>query len=209
MNKIGFIAMGVVTLLFACAPITQYPIQLRYVPQEEHAQTKEKLKAKVITVAAFRDKRGMADPRAIGMRVKCNGKKIPFLTSEERADVEITQAMKGYLSQKGYTVREETPQWDLNSQTAQQEWGNWVIGGAIEEFSVEVKSSFLRTVYECTLKLRVAATDVRKKKEMFQETIELSSSYKTFGFRLETAERMVNKLIAKAVESALADIEKR
>jgi hypothetical protein len=206
---IGLITMGVVAFLFACAPITQYPIQLRYVPQEGYTQIKEKPQAKVITVAAFYDKRDMADLHAIGLRTKPNGITIPFTYSGEKPEVMIAQALSQALFQKGYEVRPGTPQWDLNPQTVQQEWGDWVIGGAIEGLSLEAKSSILRTFYECTLKLRVVVADAREKKEMFQETLALSSSYKTVGFRQQTAERMVNKLIAQAIEGTLAGIEKR
>jgi hypothetical protein len=180
MKKITFISMIGVVFLSACAPITQYPIQLRYAPSPGYRRI-EKLQSKVITVASFYDKRGIADPHNIGMRIKSNGINIPFITVGERTDTETTQAMKGSLLQKGYTVREETPQWDLNPQTVRQEWGDWVIGGTIEKFNTEVKSSFFKTFYECTLKLRVVVVDVLEKKEMLQETIELSSSYKTVG----------------------------
>jgi hypothetical protein len=207
MKRIAFITIGAAVVLCSCAPITQYPIQLRFIPNAGYTQ--EKPQTKVITVAAFRDTRGITDPRDIGMRIKSDGIKIPFVTVGERTDVETTQAMKGYLLQKGYTVREETPQWDLNSQNVRQDWGDWVIGGTIDNFTLTVKSSFFKTFYEGTLKLKVVVVDVRQKREMLQETIELSSSYKTVAFRLETADRIINKLIARAVESALTNMEKR
>jgi hypothetical protein len=209
MKKIGLIALGVSALLAACATITQYPIQLRYTPPEGRARVQEKLKARVITVTAFHDKRDVADPHTIGTRVTYKGITIPFISQKEQPAVEIDHAVKTYLSHEGYTVREETPQWDLNPQTVQGEWGDWVIGGAIENLSVEARSSLFRTVYECRFKLKVVAVGVREKKDIVRETIELSSSYKTFAFRLQSAERMVNKLIAQAIEGALAEIEKK
>jgi hypothetical protein len=150
-----------------------------------------------------------ADLHTIGLRTKPNGITIPFTYSGERPEVMIAQVVRLSLFQKGYQVRPEIPQWDLNPQTAQQGWGDWVMGGAIEGLSVEAKSSILRTVYECTLKLKVVVADVRDKEGIVQQTEELSSSYRTFFFRSSTAERMVNKLIAQAIESSLADIEKR
>jgi hypothetical protein len=203
------IALGVAALLPACATMNQYPIPLRYTPPAGYAQPWEKLTAKVVTVAAFHDNRDVADPRFIGTRRTYNGVTIPFISSAEQPAVEISRAAKAYLAHEGYTVREETPQWDLHPQTVQGQWGNWVIGGAIEDFSIEAKSSLLRTVYECRLKLSVAVVDVRKKKDVVRDNMELSSSYKTFAFRPQTAERMVNKLIAQAIEGALADIEKK
>jgi hypothetical protein len=163
----------------------------------------------VITVTAFHDNRDVPDPRTIGTRVTFNGIAIPFISQEEQPAVEIDRAVKTYLTHEGYAVREETPQWDLNPRTVQGEWGDRVIGGAIENLSIEARSSFFRTIYECRLRLQVVAVDGRKKKDIVRETMELSSSYKTFAFRLQTAERMVHKLIAQAIEGALADIEKK
>jgi hypothetical protein len=209
MKKIGFIAVGIATLLSACAPVIQYPIRLSYTPSEEHAQIKERPKATVVTVAAFYDRRATADLRAIGLRTKPNGITIPFTYSGGKPEAMITQAIRTYLFHKGYEVRPGTPQWDLNPQTAQPEWGDWVIGGAIEGLSLEAKSTYLKTVYQCTFKLRVVAANAREKKEILQQTIELSSSHSTFLFRASTAQRMVNKLIAQAIESSIADIEKQ
>jgi hypothetical protein len=209
MKKIVLIALSVAALLAACATVTQYPIQLRYTPSQGQARIRAKFKTKVITVAAFQDKRDVADPRVIGTRRTYNGIVIPFMSSGEQPAVEISRAAQVYLAHEGCAVREESPPWDLQLQTVQGEWGDWVIGGAIEDLSVEAKSSFFRTVYECRLKLRVAVVDVRERKDIVRETIELSSSYKTFAFRLQTAERMVNKLIAQAVEGTLTEIEKK
>jgi hypothetical protein len=208
MKRIFFIAVAAATLSFACAPITQYPIHLRYAPEGEYAQIPEKPQAKVITVAAFFDRRDIADLHTIGLRTKPNGMTIPFTYSGERPEVMIAQAFRLYLFHKGYQVRPGTPQWDLNPQTAQQAWGDWVVGGAIEGLTVEAKSSFLRTVYKFTLKLKVVAANVREKDGILQQTVELSSSYSTFAFRSSTAERMINKIIAQAIESSVADIEK-
>jgi hypothetical protein len=209
MKKIMLIALGVATLLAACATVNHYPLLLRYTPPSGNAPSWETLKAKVVTIAAFHDNRDVADPRLIGTRRRYNGVTIPFMSSAEPPAVEICRAAEAYLAHEGYAVREEMPQWDLHPQTVQGKWGDLVIGGAIEDFSIEAKSSLFRTVYECRLKLSVAVVDVRKKKDVVREKMELSSSYKTFAFRLQTAERMVNKLIAQAIEGTLGNIDKK
>jgi hypothetical protein len=200
--------MVVTTLVFACAPVIQYPIHLRYVSEKENALMPEKPQAKVITIAAFYDRRDIANLYTIGLRTKHNGITIPFTYSGERPEVMIAQAVRLALFHQGYQVRPGTPQWDLNPQTVQQAWGDWVIGGAIEDLSIEAKSSILRTIYTCTFKLRVVAANVRQKESILQQTVELSSSYTTAVFRSSTAERIVNKIITQAIESSIADIEK-
>jgi hypothetical protein len=167
-----------------------------------------KPQAKVITIAAFYDRRDIANLYTIGLRIKHNGITIPFTYWGERPEVMIAQAVRLTLFHQGYQVWPGTPQWDLNPQTVQEAWGEWVVGGAIEDLSIEAKSSILRTIYTCTFKLRVAAANGRQKESILQQTVELSSSYTTAVFRSSTAERMFNKIIAQAIESSVADIEK-
>jgi hypothetical protein len=208
MKKIGFTAIAAVVLLFACAPVTRYPIHMRYAPEREGPQAQTALKGHVVTVARFIDKRGLADPTVIGTRTKRNRKTVPFVSSEGEPAANITEAVKTYLFERGYTVRGETPQWDLALHTIKPRWGDWVIGGAIEQLSVEV-TSHVRTVYECTLVLKVAIARIEDAKTIREHTINLSSSYTTVFFQATTAERMVNKLIAQAIEHTLEDLEKQ
>lgn len=208
MKTIGLIAMGIAALLFACAPITQYPIYLHYAPEKEGPQAKTELTEHVVTVARFIDNRGLEDPRIIGTRTKRNRKTVPFVALQGEPSITITEAAETYLFTKGYTVRGETPQWNLELHTIEPRWGDWVIGGSIEQLSLEVKSH-VRTVYECTLSLRVVIASIKGKQTIREHPINLSSSYTTVGFRATTAERMINKLIAQAIERTLEDLEKQ
>jgi hypothetical protein len=204
MHKIGLIVTAAAVLLFACTPVTHYPIHVRYAPEGEGPQAKTGLTGHVVTVARFIDKRGVDDPTIIGTRTKRNRKTVPFVSSQG----DITEAVETYLFTKGYTVRGETPQWDLDLHTIEPRWGNWVIGGTIEQLSVEA-TSHVRTVYECTLTLRVVVASIQGKKTIREHQINLSSSYTTAIFRTTTAERMINKLIAQAIEHTLEDLEKQ
>ena len=204
MNKIGLITMAVVVLLFACVPVTHYPIHVRYAPEGEGPQAQTGLTGHVVTVARFIDNRGLDDPAIIGTRTKRNRKTVPFVAS--RGD--ITEAVETYLFTKGYTVRGGTPHWNLELSTIKPRWGDWVVGGSIEQLSVEVKSH-VRTVYECTLNLRVVVASIQGKKTIREHQINLSSSYTTVLFRATTAEQMINKLIAQAIEHTLKDLEKQ
>lgn len=165
------------------------------------------LKEKVVTVAKFADNRGVTDPRIIGTRVDSEGKEIPFVSSKGRLAANVTKAFKAYFFNRGYTVRGESPDWDLNPQNSSPKWGDLVVGGSIEELSVEVKT-YVRTHYECKIKLRVVIADVKEKRNLYTEKIELSSSYKGAVFRLKTAERMINDILAEAIERTLADLDK-
>ena len=177
MHKIGLIAMAVVVLVFACAPKTHYPIHVRYAP-EGGAPAQTALTGDMVTVASFIDKRGLDNPTIIGTRTKRNRKTVSFVSSQGEPAAKITEAVETYLYNKGYTVRGENPRWDCELHTIDPRWGDWVIGGAIEQLSVEVAST-VRTVYECTLVLTMAIARIEDKKTIREHTINLSSSYTT------------------------------
>jgi hypothetical protein len=206
MHKMRLIVMVVVVFLFACAPKTHYPIHVHYIPQEGEPQPKTAPAGQMVTVARFIDTRGLDDPTIIGTRTKRNRKTVPLVSSEWDPAAKITEAVEMYLFSKGYTVRGETPQWDLKLSTIEPRWGNWVIGGVIEQLSVDV-ASHVRTVYECTLTLKVAIASTGDTKTIREHTINLSSSYTTAIFRATTAERMINKLISQAIDHTLEDLE--
>jgi hypothetical protein len=208
MHKMSLIVMVVVFCLFACAPKTQYPIHVHYVPQEGEPRAKTAPAGQMVTVARFIDTRGLDDPSIIGTRTKRNRKTVPLVSSEGEPAVKITEAIETYLFSKGYTIRGETPQWDRELSTIDPRWGDWVIGGSIEQLSVDV-ASHVRTVYECTLTLKVAIARIGDTKTIREHQINLSSSYTTAIFRATTAERMINKLISQAIDHTLEDLEKQ
>lgn len=208
MNKIGLIAMAVVVFVFACAPKTHYPIQVHDAPQGGEPPAKTAPTGHMVTVASFIDTRGLDDPMIIGTRTKRNRKTVPFVSSQGEPSDNITEAVKTYLFSRGYTVRGETPRWNRELHTIDPRWGDWVIGGSIEQLSVEVAST-VRTVYACTLVLKVAIASIKDEKTIREHTVNLSSSYTTAIFRTTTAERMINKLIAQAIEHTLEDLEKQ
>lgn len=200
-------ALGAAALLLACAQWSTYPIHLRYAPDKEPPHVSARFSGKVVTVAIFADNREVADLRVIGDRVDYEGRESSFVSSRGTPSTNVSEAFKTFLFKKGYTVRGKIPKWDYDPQTVSPEWGDWVIGGSIEELSIVVKSH-VRTFYDCKLTLRVVVADVKEKKGIYKEKINLSSSYKTVTFRLGTAERVVNKLLAQAIEKTLADLEK-
>ena len=205
-RKMGVIVAGAAAVLFACAQWSSYPIHLRYTPERDYPRASKELKRNVVTVTPFADNRGMTDQMIIGKRVDYQGRETPFVSSRENPSTKVTEAFKAYLFKKGYTISGETPGWDLDVQTVNTQWGDWVIGGSIEELSIAVQS-YVRTLYDCKLKLRVVVVDVKEKKYRYNKTIYLSSSYTTATFRLTTAERMINSTLTEAIEKVLVGLD--
>lgn len=209
MNKTSVIAMGAVVLLFACAPITQYPIHLRYAPEGEGPQTSTALQEHVVTVTTVRDNRSAMDRDRLGQWVDNKENVIPFVSSPESPATSVTRALEQYLSHRGYTVRAEPRSWDLDPQSISPRWGDWVIGGSIEELSVEARSEGVKVIYDYKLKLTVVVADVRERKKKYEDTLESSASHESAVFSPAAAERKINEMLTEAVERMLDHIEKK
>jgi hypothetical protein len=209
MKTISIIALAVVVLLFACTPVTQYPIHLRYAPEEEGPQPSAEFKEHVVTVTTLRDNRSVSDREILGQWVDNEDKVIPFVSSHGSPATSVTRAFEAFLSQRGYTVRGEPRSWDLDPQSISPEWGDWVIGGTIEELSVEARTEGVKVIYDYKLKLTVVVADVTEGKNKYEDTLASSASHERAAFSPTAAERKINKMLTEAVERMLDHIEKK
>ena len=209
MNKTARIAMAVVAFVFSCAPITHYPIHLRYAPEGKGPQANAELKKRVVTVTTFADNRDITDRDLLGQWIDNENKVIPFVSSKGNPATNVSRAFEIYLLQKGYTVRAEPEGWDLRPETIRPAWGDWVIGGSIEELSVEARAEGVIIHYDYNLKLKIVVADVKEQKNKYEDTLESSSSYERAMFSPAAAERTINKMLTKAVERMLDHIEEQ
>ena len=209
MKKIALLAMGIAAFVCACALITQYPIYLRYTPEGVGLQANAQPKEKVVTVTTFMDNRGVANHEILGTWVDNKETIVPFVSSKGTPAASVTRAFATYLSQQGYSVREEPRSWDLKPESIRPGWGDLVIGGSIEELSVNAMAEGVKITYNYKLNLIVVVADATEQKNKYKETIEFSSSYEKAMFSPEAAEEKINKMLAEAVEKALVDIEKK
>ena len=207
MQRIGWMAIGAAVFTFACAPITQYPIHLHYTPEGTVPPASAEQKANVITVTAFADNRDVPDHEILGQWVDNEGKGIPFVSSQGDPATNVARAFETYLLKKGYTVRREQAGWNLRPETIRSGWGDVVIGGSIEELSVNARAEGIKVTYECKLTLLVGVGDVNKPKGTYENTVELSFIYERANFSRSFAEKKTNRMLTKAVEQALDDME--
>lgn len=208
MKKIVWIVMGAAIFTFACAPITHYPIHLRYTPEGNVPPASAEHKGKVITVTAFADNRDVPDQTTLGQWVDNEGKVIPFVSSKGDPATNVARAFETYLSRKGYAVQRKHEGWNLRPETIRSGWGDLVLGGAIEELSVNARAKGIKVIYDCKLKLIVGVGDVNERKSIYKNTVELSFSYERVRFSRAFAEQKTNKMLTKVVAQALEEMEK-
>ncbi len=191
------ILASLVLLLSSCAGVSNYPINLSYLPSKQYAKTD----GKVITVALLNDKRAVADKRAIGTR----DNEIAFIALIDGPSVALAKAFKTYLANRGYTVNRLDEVWDGTVQTIKPGWGDLVIGGSLEDFSITARSiSLVKTEYICSIKITLVFADVKSKEIKHQERFEVSTSYVTVSFSRDKAEELINSALSDTVERALA-----
>jgi len=130
------IILCMVLFLGACAQTRPYSVDIEYMPPLKTSATDEKVKNLSITVAKFNDLRKMDDKMVIGKVVKSDGTKILILPKHHMPADAVTRAVKLYLSKAGYNVSNQIPDWNLNDDAIENEWGNIVIGGDIHEFEL-------------------------------------------------------------------------
>ncbi len=191
----------VVFFLVSCASVVNYPLTLSYPP----ATQREKTGGAAVAVALLADKRAVADKRSLGM---ADGE-TAFISLLDGPPVALAKAFAAALENKGYAVRRLDTVWDGTAQTLIPEWGKAVIGGVLEDFSINVKSSNLvKTEYVCSVKLTLMFADAPAKEIKHQERFEVSNSYVTVNFSRRKAEDLINSAMAETVERAVASVDK-
>ncbi len=190
-----------VFVLASCASVANYPITLSYPPAKQH----DKATGSTIAVALLADKRGVADKRSIGIR----DNETAFITLLDEPSAALAKAFAGYLENREHAVNKLDTVWDGTVQTLKPEWGNAVIGGVLEDFSINVKSSSLvKTEYICSVKLTLMFADALSKEIRHQERFEVSTSYVTVNFSREKAEELINSALSDTVERALSNVDR-
>ncbi|MBZ0154994.1 MAG: hypothetical protein K8I29_02115 [Alphaproteobacteria bacterium] len=197
MKRIFFL-LAMAAFLVSCATVSDYPLTLSYAPK---AAGGDEMRKGTIAVPQFVDKRKVADTRYIGIK----NDEARFIALLDDPAAAVSKAVAAYLESRGYAAGRVNERWDGSVQTLKPEWGDRVVGGAVEEFSLTVRSSSLvKMEYVTTVRLFVVYADAAAKRILHQERVEASSSYVTVSFNKEKAEELINKALADAVERALA-----
>ncbi len=186
--------------LASCAGTSNYPITLSYQPLKQY----EKTAGVPVTVALLSDKRQDADKRVIGKKEN----RTPFISLVGEPAEALSKGFASYLENRGYKVSITNEVWDGNPQSLSAGWGPVVIGGTLDDLTLNVTGNLVKTEYLYSIKFTLCIADARSRELLHKEKIEMSSSYVTVPFSREKAEELINKALSEAVERGLADINK-
>ena len=111
--KMFFTLFIIVAGIAACAEISNYAININYIPQKAITKNNRAQRNFLITIATFNDARTVADKAIIGKKVKSKNDKILALATADNPARDLSSAFRYFLLKAGYSVDEVMPEWDL------------------------------------------------------------------------------------------------
>ena len=198
--KIFFTLFIIVAGIAACAEISNYAININYIPQKAIFKNNNAQRKFAITIAAFNDTRTVDDKAIIGKKVKSKNDKILALATADNPAREVSSAFRYFLLRAGYSVDEVMPEWDLRDHYINSSWGRLVIGGRIDELEVICRSEGAGVQYESRVKLHVVFADVQRKKILYTTTLESTATLKHLMCSGEMMQDQINGALSMAIE---------
>ena len=186
--------------LTSCASTTDYPLTLLYKPLKPQY---EKTGAGMITVATVSDKRPVTNKRMLGT---VDGAEFVALSDDPASA--LSKGFAVYLVNRGYTVNRTDEVWDGDIKSIKPDQGNFLIGGTLDDLSINVKKQLLKTEYDCSVKFTLSIANATTKELLHREKFDVTTSYVTLPFNTDEAEEKINNALSEGVEKGLADIGK-
>ena len=190
----------IVACITACAEVSNYAININYIPQKGITRKNSAQGKFAITIAAFNDTRTVDDKTIIGKKVKSKDDKILALATAENPSRDVSSAFRYFLLKAGYSVDEVMPEWDLRDSSISSAWGTLVIGGSIDELEVICRTEGAGVQYNTRVKLHVVFADVQRKKILHTTTLESTATLKHLMCSGEMMQEQINGALSMAIE---------
>lgn len=185
--------------LSACAPVSPYTIDINYNSGDTTPEFNKDVWKLVLTVAKFNDLRQEEDKMVIGKVIKSDGTEIPIFPKFRIPSDAVTHAFKEYLTKAGDRLSADTPAWDLNKDTINQEWGNIVIGGNIHEFEITCNKELPIRKYSARVKFVAGFANVQKPGKIVKITVESTPTLEHISFSEQKIEEVMNEAMSVAI----------
>ena len=199
------IATLTLALLFSCAPVNLYTINMNYTPSEIAAAKADDMGNVQLTVARFIDSRSIKDKMIIGRVVSADGGTIPVLPKYLKPVDAVTFGIRDCLSAEGYSLSPEIPTWDLQSDSIEKRWGTILIGGTIDKLEVVCNKDGIKKKYRTDVKLTIFFADARNARIFRKMEIETSPSLVHVRFSEKMLEEQINKALSDSIEQVFGN----
>jgi hypothetical protein len=188
------------TGIIACAGVSNYVINIKYVPQRAVLQNSKTRSKPLITIARFNDISSLDNKTVTGSKSNSNDDTIRALATAEDPARDVSAAFRTFLIKAGYDVDSVMPEWDLRDSSIDSAWNKLVIGGSIDELEVFCRKAGAGVQYNSVVKLRVVFADAQRKKILHTTTLESSASLKHLVCSEEMMQKQINDTLSMAIE---------
>jgi hypothetical protein len=189
-------------MITACAP-SIYSINIRYQPSKALLEAGDIEKRVPVTVAAFNDVRPGGDDLLVGRVVTSQGKRIPVIPKNMKPSKAVAGILRDYLQRSGYTVTSEMPNWNIQENTINKNWGRILIGGNIDKLEITCEDNIPVKKYRAEVKLSLFFADVKAGKIFYRISATGATSLEHVRFSEEILEQQVNGALSSAIEDVL------
>jgi len=216
------ITFGTLILLFlqACTPAL-YHVDLKYQPTEKFIRMHNTRPDYLITVAEFNDVRKTDDRlkmgkvtidhfsevTVLGKNTTEKGRTIPVYSNYPNVSDAVTMNVRDYLFKSGYWLSDDIPRWNLRKKTIKKAWGKILIGGNINELTVNCDGEFPMLKCRSRVNLTLTIADIPKKKVIYKSSVEGSASREELYFSEGVLEAQINAVFSDALDRMFNDPE--
>lgn len=197
----------VVYTLMACTPVKQYAITMTSDPVRNVSPAGEQIKGIVLTVAEFIDVRATNDTKQIGRVIESDGESIPVISVSINPADAVTSAVKSYLKRAGYTLSKVTPAWDLKPDTIPKRWGQFLVGGKIDEMEIVCEKTSMKANYRTRVVLSMYLVDIQSASVIHSYTVQDESKREDVNLTEDDLRKHltieVNNAVTDAIEKLL------
>jgi len=186
-----------------------YSVNMRYDSAQavipEYSKADEKTRNALITVAEFTDTRQVDDKKIIGRVRERDDTRVPIFPKDVMPAQAVADGIKEYLQKAGYKVADKIVQWDLKEETMPNGNGKVIIGGSIDEMQINCWTGAISNSYKTNVKLTIVIADSTKRKILYKEKVESSSSRDDVSFSEEEIGGQLSAALGDAIEKVFDD----
>jgi hypothetical protein len=168
--------MIVMMLLASCSPVTRYSVTMTSDPVRNVIPAGEEIKGIPLTIALFNDSRTIADKTTVGQVIKSGNDPIPVVSANIKPASVVTSGVTSYMVRAGYTISSISPTWDLKPASISSDWGQFLLGGSIDQMEIICEKSAMKANYRTRVVLSIYLADVKKASIIHTYTVKGDSS---------------------------------
>lgn len=191
--------MSIALLLVSCAPSSYY-INMQYQPSKVVPDASNVKNSASVTIANLNDIRPGGGDLQVGTVVTSEGKLIPVIQKDVKPSKAVAAAIADYLKKSGYTLTNETPDWNLQENAIKKEWGKILIGGNIDKLEITCDNKQWVKKYRADVKLSLFFADIQKGRIFYRISATGGASLEHVKLSDETLEQQINGALSSAIE---------